>query len=100
MGPDQHAFQETVRVRIQIDPVLEGSRLAFVGVYGHQRWTRLAHDRAPFSTRRKASAAKAAKPTIVKRRQQGLLAQLTGAQARKQLVAATFHIGIVADVAR
>jgi hypothetical protein len=59
-GGDQHAFQEAVRVALQVEAVLEGAGLAFVDVDRHQaRRGLLAHD-APLAPGRKARAAQAA----------------------------------------
>jgi pyrimidine deaminase RibD-like protein len=57
---DQHAFEEAVRVALQVETVLEGAGLAFVDVDGHQaRGGLLAHD-APLAPRREACAPQAA----------------------------------------
>ena len=59
-GGDQHAFEEAVRVALEVDAVLEGAGLALVDVHGHQARRRLlAHD-APLAAGREARAAQAA----------------------------------------
>ncbi len=56
---DQHAFEEAMRVALEVMPVLERSRLAFVDVDGHQPRRGLgAHD-APLAAGGKAGAAEA-----------------------------------------
>ena len=61
---DQHAFQEPVRVALEVVAVLERAGFAFVDVDRHQarRWFG-AHD-APLATRRKAGAAQAAQAGV------------------------------------
>ena len=57
---NQHAFEKSVRITLEIGPVLEGARLALVDIDGHQPWAGLfAHD-SPFATGRETRAAQAA----------------------------------------
>ena len=61
---NQHAFQKTVRVALQVNTVLEGARLAFIDVDRHQAWCDLgAHD-APFAPRRKTGTTQAAQARV------------------------------------
>jgi len=63
-GGDQHAFQEAVRVALQVDAVLEGAGLALVDVDGHQARTRFAAHDAPLAACREACAAQAAQARV------------------------------------
>src|SRR5207249_402899 len=59
-GGDQHAFEETVRIALEVIAILEGARLAFVDIDRHEPRRRFrAHD-APFAPRGKACATQAA----------------------------------------
>ena len=62
---DQHAFEEAVRIALQIIAILERARLAFVDVDGHQPRRGLgAHD-LPLAADRKPGAAQAAQARIL-----------------------------------
>ena len=64
LGGDQQAFEEAVRVALQVGAVLEGAGLAFVDVHRHQaRRGLVAHD-APLAPGRKAGAAQAAQAGV------------------------------------
>ena len=66
-GGDQHAFDEAVRIALEVDAVLEGAGLAFVDVHRHQPRRRLvAHD-APLAPGREAGAAQAAQAGVFQR---------------------------------
>jgi hypothetical protein len=53
-GGDQHAFEEAVRIALEVDAVLEGAGLALVDVHRHQARRRLgAHD-APLAAGRES----------------------------------------------
>jgi hypothetical protein len=54
---DQHALEETVRVLLEIVPVLEGAGLALVGVHRHEARSRLGAHEAPLAARGEARAA-------------------------------------------
>ena len=59
-GGDQHAFEESMRIALQIGAILESARLAFVNVDRHHFGAGLgAHD-APFAAGRKARTTQAA----------------------------------------
>ena len=66
-GGDQHAFEEAVRIALEVVAVLEGAGLALVDVHRHQPRRRLgAHD-APLAPGRKAGAAEAAQAGVLHR---------------------------------
>ena len=66
-GGDQHAFEEAVRLALQVPAVLEGARLALVDVHRHQaRRGLIAHD-APLAPGRKARPAEAAQAGVLQR---------------------------------
>ena len=98
MRADQHAFEEAVRIALEIDAVLERAGLALVAVDRHQARAGLAEHRAPFAPRREAGAAEAAQRGVVERLQQIVLRQFARAQAIEQLVAAAGDIGVVVDI--
>src|SRR6266852_9721401 len=54
---DERAFDEAVRIALEIPAVLEGAGLALVDVDRHEPRRRLCGDRFPFAPRRKARAA-------------------------------------------
>ena len=63
-GGDQHAFDEAVRIALEIVAVLEGAGLALVGVDRHQPRRRLGAHQRPFAPGRKAGAAEAAQAGV------------------------------------
>src|SRR5262245_46175787 len=77
---NERTFEESMDVAQEVEAVLEGSRLALVGVDGHQPRTGLAEHRAPFAARRKTGAAKPAQAGIVERLENGFLVDLARAQ--------------------
>ena len=67
MRADQRAFEEAVRVAVEIEAVLEGAGLALVAVDGHQPRPGFAEHRAPFAPGRETGAAEPAQAGIVER---------------------------------
>ena len=67
-GPrgNQRAFQELVRLALEIVAILEGAGLALVAVDGHQPRALFAAHEAPFASRREACAAETAQAAIGK----------------------------------
>ncbi len=63
-GGDQHAFDEAVRVLLEIVAVLEGAGLALVGVHRHQARRRLGAHQRPLAAGREAGAAEPAQPGV------------------------------------
>ena len=63
-GGDQHAFDEAVRIALEIVAVLEGAGLALVGVDREQARRRLGAHQRPFAAGRKAGAAEAAQSGV------------------------------------
>src|SRR6185312_12182237 len=72
MRADQHAFEEAVRIGVEIMAVLEGAGLALVAIDRHQARPRLAQHGAPFAASRKAGAAEAAQAAVVEDLQEAL----------------------------
>ena len=66
-GRDQHAFDEAVRILLEVIAVLEGAGLAFVGVDREQARRRLGAHQRPLAAGRKAGAAEAAQPSVADR---------------------------------
>ncbi len=66
-GADQHAFEEAMRVGLEIMAVLERAGLALVAVDRHQARAGLGTDEAPFAAGREAGAAEAADAGILER---------------------------------
>ena len=85
---DQQAFQEAVRIALEVGAVLEGAGLALVDVHRHQPRRRLvAHD-APLAPGRKARAAQAAQARVFHRLEDGFGVVLAVDQRGGQRVAA------------
>ena len=82
MRRDQDALDHAMRVRREIQPVLEGAGLALVTIDGHQPRSGLAADDAPFAPGREAGAAEAAQRGVIKRGQ-----HIIGAAAAVQQLA-------------
>src|SRR4029079_3237483 len=53
---DQHAFEKTVRIALEIVSVFERARLSLVAVNGHQAWRGLRPHERPFAAGRKSCA--------------------------------------------
>jgi hypothetical protein len=82
---DQHAFEEAVRVALQVETVLEGAGLAFVDVDGHQARGGLARTMRHLRPAGKAGAAQAAQAGVLQRldhRLQASYSPFTTAAAR------------------
>ena len=109
LGRDEHAFQKTVWVALQIGAVLEGSRLAFVNVHGHHgraakrprvAWgglglgkSGLLPNNAPLAPCRKPRTAQAAQARVLHGGQHGLGIHLAIDQRCGRLVAAVGAVG-------
>ena len=61
---DQHALDETVRIALKIEAVLEGAGLALVRIDREQARRRLCAHQRPFASGREAGAAEAAEPGV------------------------------------
>ena len=55
-GSNQHAFDEAVRIALEIVAILESARLAFVGIDCEHSLSRFSAHERPFATGRKARA--------------------------------------------
>ncbi len=75
---DQRAFEEPVRIALEVVAVLERAGLALVDVDGHEARRGLGADDPPLAPRRKAGAAQAAQSRILERRDHGLDVALAG----------------------
>ena len=64
---DQHAFDEPMRIALQIIAILEGAGLALVAVDRHQAGCRLRPDQGPFAPGRETGAAKATQAGVADR---------------------------------
>ena len=95
---NQHAFQEPMRVMLQIRSVFESAWFAFVDVDSHQtRGYLITHD-APLATRRKTSSTQAAQARVFHGFQNGLGVVMPLSQGFEQFVATVGHIRIQIDV--
>ena len=83
-----------MRIGLEEMPVLEGARLAFVGVDRHQARALLAQHGFPLARGREARAAAAAQARLVDDVDQLLARERAAAQALKRLVAAVGTIGV------
>src|SRR5215212_3133633 len=99
-GADQHAFEEAVRVGLEIVPVLEGAGLALIGVDGHQARRRLGPHEAPLAPGGKARTAKPAQVRILERLDDALDRALAVEAIGEELIAALGAIAVEVDVAR
>ena len=98
LGRDQQALQEAVRIALQESAVLEGARLAFVDVHGHDaRGRLLAHD-APFAPGRETGPTQAAQARVFHRLQHALRIVLAIDQRRGQRIPAVRTVGGVTGV--
>ena len=94
----QHALEKSVRITLEIGPVLEGARLALVDIDGHQPWAGLpAHD-PPFATSRETRAAQAAQARIFHGGDQVLRVVVTRRDRLGERIAALREIALEADI--
>ena len=95
LGGDQQAFEEAVRVALQVMAVLEGAGLALVDVDGHQPGRGLiAHD-APLAPGRKSGAAQAAQASVFHGVQHGLGFVFAVDHGRRQAIAALRAVVVI-----
>ncbi|MCY1236344.1 hypothetical protein D9M69_458720 [compost metagenome] len=87
-----------MRIALQVDAVLEGARLAFIDIHGHQARCRLLLHDAPFAAGGEARAAQAAQAGIFHRAQHG--GGIEGAVGKRlqQAVAAACPVRVVIDM--
>ncbi len=100
MGADQHALEEAVRIGVEVELILEGTRFALVAVDRHQPRARLAAHGAPLAPRREAGAAEAAQAAVVEHLQHVVDGQVAAAQPLQHGVATASPVGVVIDVFR
>ena len=96
---DQQAFEEAVRVALQVGPVLEGAGLALVDVHRHQARRGLAAHDAPLAPGRETRAAQAAQAGVFHGVQDALGVLFAVHQRRRQRIAAVGAVGGVIGVA-
>src|SRR5262249_46480283 len=60
-----HAFEEAMRIALEVPAILEGARLALVDVHRHQARLGLRGDALPLAPDREAGAAQAAPPRVL-----------------------------------
>jgi hypothetical protein len=80
MGADQHPFQETMRIGVEVILILERTRLALIAVDGHQTGARLAAHRSPFAACRESGTTEAAQPAIIQCLENRFDAEFAGTQ--------------------
>jgi hypothetical protein len=97
---DQHALEETVRVLLEIVPVLEGAGLALVGVDRHEARCGLGAHEAPLAACREAGAAEAAQVRILQRLDNVVDRAGPAENVGEQTVAASFAVPVEIDVVR
>ncbi len=76
-GGDQHAFEEAMRIALQVGAILEGAGLALIQVDCHQARGRLGHHDPPFAPGGETRAAQAAQAGILHRAQHGFCIALS-----------------------
>src|SRR6185295_17916270 len=99
-GGDQHAFEEAMRVALEVPAVLEGARLALVDVHRHQARLGLGGDDLPLAAGRKAGAAQAAQTRVLHDLGDLFARVFTGEAVGNQLIAAAFPVCGEVDVLR
>ena len=87
-GGDQHAFDEAMRIELEIVAVLERAGLALVAVDRHQARRRLRAHQRPFAAGRKAGAAEAAQAGVAHDLDHVVARALAGEAVLEQRVAA------------
>src|SRR5205085_7964680 len=97
---DEHAFEEAVRVALEVPAVLERARLALVDVHRHQARLGLAGDALPLAPDREARAAEAAQRRVFHDPGNAFARVLACEAVGDQLVAAGLLVGGEVDVLR
>ena len=92
-GRDQHAFDEAVRIALEIIAVLEGAGLALVGIDSEQARRGLRAHQLPFAAGREARAAEAAQAGVAGDLDQFVARALAAQAIFQQRVAARFLVG-------
>ena len=96
---DDHAFEETVRIALEVGAILEGARLPFVDVDGHHFRARLGTHNAPFAPGRETRTAEPAQARMLHFGDQRLGVVAAGKTARRKRIPARLAVGSVAGVA-
>src|SRR5438067_1747626 len=95
-GRDQHALEKAVRIALEVPAVLERAGLALIDVHRHYARFGLGCDEAPFASRRKAGAAKAAQARVFHQLRHRIARALPREAVSDELVAALLLVlGIV-----
>ena len=92
-GGDQHAFEETVGILLEVVAVLEGAGLALVAVDGHQARRRLRAHQGPFASGGKPGTAEPAQTGVAHRLDHVIAAALAGEARFQQRIAAVRPVG-------
>jgi len=105
---NQHTLQEPMRVALQVDPVLEGARLALIEVHSQVARAGLAAHNTPFPTHRETCPAQSAQPRGVQRVQNMVVADFPIDHSRCEFVPAlrtivrqrngAIHFAVIAKV--
>src|SRR4051812_15757366 len=97
-GRDEHAFQEAVRIALEVPAVLEGARLALVDIDRHQARRGLAGHASPLAADRETGAAQAAQSRVLHDLGQSVAGMLARETVGDELVAAVPFVGGEIDV--
>ncbi len=92
-GRDQHALDEAVRIALEIEAVLEGAWLAFVGIDREQARCRFRAHQLPFASGGKSGAAETTQAGITDDLNEFVDTAPAGKAVFQQRVAAVFLIG-------
>ena len=93
-GRDQHAFDEAVRIALEIITVLEGAGLAFIRIHSEKTRGRLRPHQRPFASGGESRTAKPAQSRIAYRLDHVLAGARTGAARAQERIAAIAHIRV------
>ncbi len=93
-GGDQHAFDEAVRIQLQIIAILESAGLTLVGIDRKEPRRRLGTHEAPFAPGREASAAETAQSGVAHRLDDVFAAVRARDASLEQRIAAVADIAV------
>ncbi len=96
--PDQHAFEDAVRIGFDMIAILESPRLSFICVHRHHPRAGFGADELPLPPYREARPAKPAKARIFKRFDYAFRRSLSGQAFGQQVVAAVSAVMIEIDI--
>ena len=97
---DQHAFDETMRIALEVITVFEGARFALVDIHRHQSRCHFAPHDAPFAPGRKARAAETTQAGIFHFRERGFDVAFAVEEIEIGVIAAGGLVGDISHLCR